>query len=599
MILVFGGTTEGRVAVKTLDDGNEHYFYSTYGDRQLVECAHGTHIIGAMSEDVMSSFCQENGIRLIIDAAHPFAERLHSTVAIVSRRFNLPVIRLERRYEHISKPGIVWCDSYDEAISVMRTAKVGRLLALTGVKTIKRLQPFWKDTDTWFRILDRDESRKVADEAGFPMSKVIYYGKDDLSNVIDSIVPDAMITKESGDSGGFEEKIGTALAHGLNVFVVRRPALPEGFLIVDGRHGLRRAVEKLLPEFYPLHTGFTTGSCATAAAKAALTALLTRKAPESVSFRIPEGERMEMAISSVTIEDDSATATVIKDAGDDPDVTDKSEIRVRVSFSKRPGIHFIGGEGVGTVTLPGLGLPVGDPAINPVPRRMIESELAALHPDGLDVTVSLVGGTELADKTFNPRVGVVGGISIIGTTGIVRPFSHEAFVESIRREMDVAKAMNCKRIVVNSGGKSESYMKTLYPDLPQQAFIHYGNAIGDTMKIAEELRIGCLTIGLMIGKAVKLAEGHLDTHSHKITLNKTFLVHMAEVNGISSEGIKRIGNISMARELWMLLSVSDADRFFPALLRECHRHCASIYHGRLESVLVDDDGRIRYKLDHL
>ena len=144
-------------------------------------------------------------------------------------------------------------------------------------------------------------------------------------------------------------------------------------------------------------------------------------------------------------------------------MTDKSLISVKVSFAEHDGIRFFGGEGIGTITLPGLGLPVGEAAINPVPRSMMRTELSALYDGGLDVTVSLEGGEELAERTFNPRVGVVGGVSIIGTSGIVRPFSHEAFLESIRREMNVALANGCGMVVVNSGGKSEKYMKALFP----------------------------------------------------------------------------------------------------------------------------------------
>ncbi|MDE6787027.1 MAG: cobalt-precorrin-5B (C(1))-methyltransferase CbiD, partial [Muribaculaceae bacterium] len=283
------------------------------------------------------------------------------------------------------------------------------------------------------------------------------------------------------------------------------------------------------------------------------------------------------------------------DAGDDPDVTAKSLISVKVSFAEHDGIRFFGGEGIGTITLPGLGLPVGEAAINPVPRSMMSSELSALYDGGLDVTVSLEGGEELAERTFNPRVGVLGGVSIIGTSGIVRPFSHEAFLESIRREMKVALANGCEKIIVNSGGKSEKYIKTLFPDLPQQAFIHYGNAIGETMKIAEECGVEHLIIGLMLGKAVKLAEGNMDTHSHKVTVNREFLMSLAEECGCSTDSKEVMANLSLARELPSLLSEADAECFFPELLRRCHLHCSEIFKGKLDAVLIADDGKILSK----
>lgn len=592
MIIVFGGTTEGRVAVRTLDEGEGRYYYSTFSDYQQVECGHGTHISGGMTEAGMKEFCLKHGIRLIVDAGHPFASGLHETIGRVGRMLDLPVVRLERRYPEVVSDNVVWCSDYDDAARLMESHGVRRLLSLTGVQTIPKLKAFWQVHDTYFRILDRSDSLEKALKAGFPEPKLVFYEKENTDRLLDEIKPDAVITKESGESGGFGEKTEAALRRGVRVFVVRRPALPENFIVVDGRHGLRREIERLLPDFYPLHTGFTTGSCATAAAKAALTGLLTGNELREVSFRIPEGETMRMEIESVVVSPDSATATVIKDAGDDPDVTHRSRIVVTVSFAVHTGIRFLGGEGIGTVTLPGLGLPVGEPAINPVPRAMISAELSALYSGGLDVRIGLQDGEALALKTFNPRVGVEGGVSIIGTTGIVRPFSHKAFIESIRREVDVAVAMRCDRIVVNSGGKSERFMKALYPALPQQAFIHYGNAIGDMMSIAQDAGVGRLTIGLMLGKAVKLAEGHLDTHSHKITLNREFLTEVAKRCGCSPAAAEAIGRLNFARELPSLLSEEDGQRFFPALLKLCHSHCAAIFHGALEAVLMADDGKI-------
>ncbi len=596
MILVFGGTTEGRVAIKTLDEGEGRYIYSTFSTSQKVECAHGTHISGGMSEQDMLDVCRENSVNLIVDAAHPFAINLHYTIASVARVLNIPVIRLERIYSEIQDMGVVWCDNYADAVAKLKIAGVKKLLALTGVQTIPKLRDFWKSHETWFRVLDRQESIDKAKSYGFPEIYLVFYEEDSTGSLIEQISPDAIITKESGISGGFEEKLEAAKQYDVQLFVLRRPKLPEEFLVVEGRHGLRMEIERLLPEFYKLHTGFTTGSCATAAAKAALWGLLKNEVLSEVSFKIPEGETMHMGIERVTISQSSATATVIKNAGDDPDVTDKSRISVTVAFANHTGIKFLGGPGIGTVTLPGIGLPIGEPAINPVPRAMIERELTPLYSGGLDVIVSVESGEELAVKTFNPRIGVIGGISIIGTSGIVRPFSHEAFVEAIRREMEVALAIGCNRIVVNSGGKSERYMKDLYPSLPPQAFIHYGNAVGDTMLLAQELRVPKLTIGLMIGKAVKLAAGNLDTHSHKITLNRNFLCQVASENGCSPDALKAIEKTNMARELWTTLSPADSDLFFPALLQRCYAVCSSLYKGDLEAVLIDDNGNIRYKL---
>lgn len=173
-----------------------------------------------------------------------------------------------------------------------------------------------------------------------------------------------------------------------------------------------------------------------------------------ISFRLPDDEEMTLPVAHTEIEKNSATCTVVKDAGDDPDVTHGASIVVTVSFSNHPDIRFLQGEGVGRVTLPGLGLEIGEPAINRIPRQMIMKELSALYDKGLDVTISVPGGKELAQRTFNPKLGIVDGISIIGTSGIVRPFSSEAFVEAIRREVEVCVAVGSSRLIINSGAKA-------------------------------------------------------------------------------------------------------------------------------------------------
>lgn len=595
MILVFGGTTEGRMAVETLDEGEGRYIYSTRSPHQKVVCAHGEHICGTMTESMMADCCRNNAVELIVDAAHPFAGHLHETISEVAEMLSIPVIRFERRYREVHNPGVIWCDDYEDAVSRMTQCGVNRLLALTGVQTISRLKMFWENNDTWFRILKREESMEKAMQSGFPESGLVFYEESDTAALMERIRPDAVLTKESGDSGGFSEKLDTALSYGIKVFVVRRPRLPDNFIIVEGKHGLRMEIERLLPGFYPLHTGFTTGSCATAAAKAALIALLSGDRLSEVKFRIPEGEMMRMPVDSIVADAQSATACVIKYSGDDPDITDGSRITVTVAYASRPGISFHGGEGIGTVTLPGLGLEVGEPAINRVPRKNMTEELSALYSGGLDVTVSLENGVELAEKTFNPRVGVVGGVSIIGTTGIVRPFSHEAFVDCMRREVDVALAMKCEMIVVNSGGKSESFMKALYPDLPPHAFVHYGNAIGEIMEIGREKGVPGMVIGIMLGKAVKLAEGNMDTHSHKITVNRGFLKELAKVCGCSDDALDVIDRFNLARELPSLFRKEDASRFFSELLAKCHGYCAEIFPNFLEAVLLADNGEILSK----
>lgn len=602
MILVLGGTTEGRLAVKTLDESGKAYFYSTRGALQQVCCRNGQRVTGGMDAEAMEAFCRTRGIRLIIDAAHPFAVQLHETVAAVSRKLNLETIRFERQYP-LRTADVVWCKDYQEAVSRLKEDGVTRLLALTGVQTIGKLREFWADEtlkpECWFRILDREESVALAERQGFDISRLVFYREGaPEAELLEQLKPQAILTKESGESGGFVAKQEAARRFGIPLYAVCRPALPAGFITVTGIHGLRKAVERLLPDFYPLRSGYTTGACATAAAKAALIRLLTGDVPAEVSFHIPDGEELSLPVESVGQEDGlSATAAVVKDAGDDPDVTNRSVIEVKVAFSGKAGIHFLQGKGVGKVTLPGLGLPVGEPAINPAPRQMITRELSALYGGGLDVTISVPGGEELALRTFNPKLGIVGGISIIGTSGIVRPFSSEAFVDAIRREVEVCRAIGAERLVINSGAKSEKYVRREYPDLPLQAFVHYGNYIGETLRIAEDLKIGKVTMGIMLGKAVKLAEGHLNTYSKQVVMNKDFLQEVARECGCSPEAQNVISGMTLARELWKGLPEPDAALFFPALLRLCMKHCTALLtRTELTLMLIDEEGHIACRL---
>lgn len=215
------------------------------------------------------------------------------------------------------------------------------------------------------------------------------------------------------------------------------------------------------------------------------------------------------------------------------------------------------------------------------------------QPNPFAVTISVPGGEEIARRTFNPRLGIEGGISIIGTSGIVKPFSSEAFVDSIRKSMEVGRATGSPRIVLNSGAKSEKYVRGYYPELPAQAFIHYGNFIGDTIKITADLEIKAVTLGIMIGKAVKLAEGNLDTHSKQVTMNKDFLREVALSAGCGGETLAVIEKITLARELWTLLSAEDLQAFCSRLLELCHQYCDPLLpEGELTILLISEEGKI-------
>ena len=588
MILLFGGTTEGRAGSKALDESGSTFYYSTSSDAQELEMANGIRLTGKMDERDIVCFCKDKGIQLIVDAAHPFAEALHKNILTAASRLCLPVIRYERIYPERSD-GIVWCKDFDDAIQKMESRGVDSLLVLTGVKSISKLKEFRKRHDCFFRILDRDDSRSIASDEGVTANHLLYYGADDLNAFVDKHSIHTILTKESGMSGGFIEKTNWAFSRGLQVFAISRPAYPPintdpklEIVFVNGPHGLRRQVERLLPEFYPLHSGLTTGTCATAAAVAQTVRLFDGLMPGSVDVVMPDGETI-----SVDVTYGDGYASVFKQSGDDPDVTNGVEIRA--SISKAADFTVEGGKGVGRFTLPGFDYPPGESAINRVPRKMVIDNVSRHTSIPIKVVISVPDGEAIASRTFNPRLGIEGGISIIGVSGIVKPYSEEAFVDSIRKCMEVAKASGAERIVINSGGKSANHVQRVYPTLPRQAYVEYGNLIGDTLKIADELGIKTITIGLMLGKAIKLAEGHLDTHSKKSTFNRNFIQRLLDEIGCD----KDISNITLARELWKIIPQSRLPLFCDSVKSHCLDVCKSVYHqGIPEIILIDNDGGI-------
>ena len=571
------------MAAKVLEESGTSYFYSTRSDTQDIQFVHGIHIYGSLVVPEMVAFCREHDIRLIVDAAHPFAVNLHRNVINLAEQIGVPVIRYDRIYPPHDED-FVWCKDYDDAISQLNKSGITKLLALTGVNTINRLSPYWQEHECWFRILNREESQAAAQKAGFPADHLVYYDKEDTASLIERLRPQAIITKESGMSGGFDEKVKASRLAGIQVFVVERPDYPvaDGVTVkhVDGPHGLRRMVEKLLPEFYPLHSGLTTGTCATAAAIAATIQMTTGETPSSVPVVLPDGETIHV---EVTYGD--GYAAVFKEAGDDPDVTNGIEIRASVELSDN--FEILGGEGVGRFTVPGFDFPPGEPAINKAPRQMMRDNI---H-ENVRITISVPHGAEIAHRTFNPRLGIEGGISIIGVSGIVKPFSEEAFVASINKCMQVAKASGTDRVVINSGGKSERFVKALYPDLPQQAFVEYGNYIGETLAIANDLDIKNITMGVMLGKAVKLAAGSLDTHSRHTTMDIDFVIDMLHEADINID----ISDLTLARELWDRIPQEKLQDFATVVISHCTRYCTPLLpNGNLTILLIDDKGKIYY-----
>ncbi|MCV2491784.1 cobalt-precorrin-5B (C(1))-methyltransferase [Geodermatophilus sp. YIM 151500] len=294
-----------------------------------------------------------------------------------------------------------------------------------------------------------------------------------------------------------------------------------------------------------LRSGWTTGACATAATTAAYTALLTGEFPDPVTVDLPHDRHPSFALARETLEPGAASAGVVKDAGDDPDVTHGALVTARVAHGEPgTGVVFRAGEGVGTVTKPGLPLAVGEPAINPVPRRLMREHVAAVaarHGGSGDVVVevSVENGAELALKTWNPRLGILGGLSILGTTGVVVPYSCASWIDSIRRGIDVARAAGRTHVAGCTGATSERVAAELH-GLPDDALLDMGDFAGAVLKYLRAHPVPRLTIAGGIGKLAKLADGHLDLHSARSQVSPDALARRVRDAGGSDQLVTRV-----------------------------------------------------------
>jgi cobalt-precorrin-5B (C1)-methyltransferase len=294
-----------------------------------------------------------------------------------------------------------------------------------------------------------------------------------------------------------------------------------------------------------LRYGWTTGACATAATTAAYTALLTGEFPDPVTIDLPNDKHPAFALARELLEDGAASAGIVKDAGDDPDVTHGALVSARVTHGEPgSGVTFRAGEGVGTVTKPGLPLAVGEPAINPMPRQFIREHVAAVaarHGGTGDVVVevSVENGEELARRTWNPRLGILGGLSILGTTGVVVPYSCSSWIDSIRRGIDVARAAGHQHVAGCTGSTSERVVTELY-GLPEDALLDMGDFAGAVLKYLRRHPVPRLTIAGGIGKLAKLADGHLDLHSGRSKVSTESLAARVREAGGSPELIEGV-----------------------------------------------------------
>jgi cobalt-precorrin-5B (C1)-methyltransferase len=346
-----------------------------------------------------------------------------------------------------------------------------------------------------------------------------------------------------------------------------------------------------------LRTGWTTGTCAAAAAKAAAKALLTREPQKKVSVKLPgkgEERRVSFEVERCEVGSSWAEAVVVKDAGDDPDVTHGAHLTARLSWREEPGLELDRGEGVGVVTKPGLGLPVGGPAINEVPRRMISYSVEEiLDPEerGVRVVISVPGGERMAEKTTNARLGIVGGISILGTTGIVRPFSTAAWAASVVQAINVMGAQGHETFVLSTGGLTEKAAMRLLPELEEVCFIEVGDFTGQAIKQAVKNGLERGFFVGMAGKLAKLAAGVMMTHWTRSKVDTDLLAEITREAGGSPALIGSVERANTARHAYELWRAANLERAPHLLCERVAENLRAYAEGELEihAVMVDFD----------
>ena len=348
-----------------------------------------------------------------------------------------------------------------------------------------------------------------------------------------------------------------------------------------------------------LKTGFTTGTSATAAAKAALLSIIKQTTFEDVDVTLPKGSLIKIPIHLCKFQKTKARCSVIKDGGDDPDVTHGAEIIVDLHLTdKKNDIEIDGGEGVGIVTKPGLGLEINKAAINPVPKKMIKENLTEaagklLLEKGIKIIISVPKGRELGPKTDNPRIGILNGISILGTSGIVIPFSTASYAASIRQNLDVAIAMGNDTVVLTTGGRSEDFAKKII-DLPDHCFVQMGDFSGYTIQQCSKKDIKKAYVVGFIGKLAKMAAGVKQTHVKGSKVDMKFLSDLAQNCEANKSIIEKILRANTARHVSEIIKESEITGFFEQICDKTHMQMKKHSDGKisLEVILFDFEGDI-------
>ena len=353
-----------------------------------------------------------------------------------------------------------------------------------------------------------------------------------------------------------------------------------------------------------LRTGFTTGTCATASSKAALLALMKQDNISNVDVLLPKRDKIKIKINTCEFTKDNARCSVIKDGGDDPDVTHGAEIFVDLSLTDKVGsIEIDGGTGVGRVTKPGLGLEIGSAAINPTPKKMIQENIEGvageiLKQNGIKIIVSVPKGKEIATKTDNPRIGIMDGISILGTSGIVIPYSTASFAAAIRQQIDVVHSMNDDNVVLTTGGRSEDFARKIIK-LPDHSFIQMGDFSGYTIQQCAKKGLKKAYVAGFIGKLAKMAFGVKQTHVKGSKVNMKFLSEIAKRCNANDKTIEKIRNANTARNVQEIIMEDKVDGFFDEISKEVCLQMRNHSEGNIpvEVILFDFDGTVLSKYE--
>jgi cobalt-precorrin-5B (C1)-methyltransferase len=349
-----------------------------------------------------------------------------------------------------------------------------------------------------------------------------------------------------------------------------------------------------------MRTGYTTGACATAATRAALLALCDGQTPATVTITLPVGINVTFAVHSCEHHaDGSVTASVIKDAGDDPDVTHGAQLCSTLSWHTTPGIQIDGGVGVGRVTKPGLGLEVGSAAINQVPRAMIEGVVRELLAErgeirGVSVIISVPDGLERSRKTLNARLGVLGGISILGTTGIVKPYSTAAYKASISKAVDVAIACGSREhLLLTTGSRSEKFGRRYIP-LPEEAYIQMGEFTGHALRDCAAKGVCSVTLVGMVGKLSKIGDGRMQTHVAGAAVDLQSMAEVAKACGAPAEIVTQVLQANTARHFQELMLEHNIRDVFDVICQRA-RQASQLYVKQkldVDVLMCDFDGSI-------